>query len=111
MVGIGMLMLITAWFGAWQLYKYNKPGKLLAKILVAMSFSGCFATLAGWYTTEIGRQPWLVYGVLKTSEALGSVEPYMIITSLSLYLTIYFLLIFAFVLLLFYLSKKATLKG
>jgi cytochrome d ubiquinol oxidase subunit I len=38
-----------------------------------MTFSGWVATLAGWYVTEIGRQPWLVTGILRTGEAAGPV--------------------------------------
>ena len=38
-----------------------------------MTFSGWVATLAGWYVTEIGRQPWLVYGVLRTADAASDV--------------------------------------
>ncbi|MEL6700285.1 MAG: cytochrome ubiquinol oxidase subunit I, partial [Pseudomonadota bacterium] len=76
MVGTGMLMLLVSWGTlAWIARRDPETGdrfrlKRLPNFwlygLVGMSFSGWIATLAGWYTTEIGRQPWLVQGVLTT---------------------------------------------
>ncbi|MBE2292876.1 MAG: cytochrome ubiquinol oxidase subunit I, partial [Xanthomonadaceae bacterium] len=60
MVGVGLLMLLSSWLGAWQLMRRGEPARWLARGLVAMTFSGWVAVLAGWYVTEIGRQPWLV---------------------------------------------------
>ena len=68
MVGVGVLMLLVSWVGAWQLRR-GAPRTWLARVLVGMSFAGWVATLAGWYVTEIGRQPYLVYGVMTTAEA------------------------------------------
>ncbi|MGR3491125.1 MAG: cytochrome ubiquinol oxidase subunit I, partial [Shimia sp.] len=78
--------------------------------LVGMSFSGWLATLAGWYTTEIGRQPWLVQGVLTTEEAVAQVPAGMVLTTLIAYLVVYALLLTAYITVLFYLAKKAA-KG
>jgi cytochrome d ubiquinol oxidase subunit I len=73
-----------------------------------MTFSGWLALLAGWYTTEIGRQPWLVYGVLQTARAAApNVGSGMIGTSLAIYLSLYILLITAFVSVVFYLARHA----
>ena len=55
------------------------------------------ATLAGWYVTEIGRQPWLVQGVLRTADAASDVPTGMIALTLALYLTVYAALIVAYV--------------
>jgi cytochrome d ubiquinol oxidase subunit I len=74
---------------------------------VAMTFSGWVATLAGWYVTEIGRQPWLVTGVLTTAEAASAVPAAMIGTSLAMYLAIYAVLIVAYLSVLFHLAAKA----
>jgi cytochrome bd ubiquinol oxidase subunit I len=74
--------------------------------LVGMSFSGWLATLAGWYVTEIGRQPWLVTGILATKQALGPVPAGMVASSLTLYLTVYALLLAAYVAVLFQLARK-----
>lgn len=60
--------------------------------LVAMTFSGWVATLAGWYTTEMGRQPWLVEGLLTTEAAIADVPAPMVMTTLLAYLVIYVLL-------------------
>ncbi len=66
-----------------------------------MTFSGWVATLAGWYVTEIGRQPWLVTGVLTTAHARLLVPAAMIGTTLAMYLAIYAVLIVAYVSVLF----------
>jgi cytochrome bd ubiquinol oxidase subunit I len=108
MVGIGLLMLIFAWTGAWQMRRGGAPKDWLARILVWMTFSGWIAVLAGWYTTEIGRQPWLVYGFLPTSHAAApNVGSGMIVTSLIMYLTLYILLIAAFISVIFYMARHA----
>jgi cytochrome bd ubiquinol oxidase subunit I len=75
--------------------------------MVMMTFSGWVATLAGWYVTEIGRQPWLVYGVLRTADA-GSREPVPVGISLSLYLALYASLIVAYVSVVFYMATRAN---
>jgi cytochrome d ubiquinol oxidase subunit I len=72
-----------------------------------MTFSGWLATLAGWYVTEIGRQPWLVSGVLRTAEAASDVAAPVIAGSLTMYLATYVVLIIAYVATLFYLARKA----
>lgn len=105
MVGVGVLMLIVAWWGAWRLRR-REPGKWLARALVAMTFSGWVAVLAGWYTTEIGRQPWLVTGLLKTVDAASATPAPIIGISLSMYLAIYALLLGAYVSVLFYLARN-----
>jgi cytochrome d ubiquinol oxidase subunit I len=64
MVGIGMLMLAVSWLGVWQLKRRGEPARWLQRVLVGMTFAGWVATLAGWYVTEIGRQPFVVYGLL-----------------------------------------------
>ena len=80
----------------------------LLRVLVAMTFSGWIATLAGWYTTEIGRQPWLVQGVLKTAEALGPVPAGMVMSTLIVYLAIYAALTTAYIAVLTHLARKAA---
>ena len=47
-----------------------------------MTFSGWAATLAGWYVTEIGRQPWLVYGLMTVEEALADHSGGMVLSTL-----------------------------
>jgi cytochrome d ubiquinol oxidase subunit I len=79
----------------------------MARILVAMTFSGWVALLAGWYTTEVGRQPWLVHGVLTTAQAASAVPAGSIALTLTLYVLLYLLLLVAYVSVLFHLAGKA----
>ena len=107
MVGIGMLMLFVAWLSRIQLWR-NKPlPQWLLKTLVAMSFSGWIATLAGWYVTEIGRQPWLVTGILTVKEAATDIAPGNVALSLSLYLLLYVVVMTAYLHTLFTMAKRA----
>ena len=106
MVGTGMLMLAVSWLAAWQLRRRGEPSPLVARALVAMTFAGWIATLAGWYVTEIGRQPWLVTGVLRTADAVTDTPAPMIGASLAAYLALYALLLLAYVSVLFHLARK-----
>lgn len=114
MVGVGMLMLAVSWFGCWYFFfsparhrEYISP--LLLKVFVAMTFSGWIATLAGWYVTEIGRQPWLVTGVLTTADAVTKVPASNVSTSLAIYLTLYSVLLIAYIRTLFVMARKAVM--
>jgi cytochrome bd ubiquinol oxidase subunit I len=106
MVGVGMLMLLVSWWTAWSLWRRGEPSLLQQRVLVGMSFAGWAATLAGWYVTEIGRQPWLVHGVLRTAEAASSVPAPLIGLSLTTYLGLYALLLGAYVSVLFHLARR-----
>ena len=111
MVGVGMLMLLVSWWSVWQLRRQGSPNVWLSRALLGMTFSGWVATVAGWYVTEIGRQPYLVYGVLKTSEAASGVPGPMIALTLALYLTVYLALTAAYISVVFYLARKAGQKN
>jgi len=110
MVGVGLLMLAVSWMGVWQTRKHQTIRPWLARVLVAMTFAGWVALFAGWYTTEIGRQPWLVQGVLTAAQAASDVPAPHIALTLSLYLTLYLALLVAYISVIFHLAKKATLK-
>ncbi len=108
MVGVGMLMLVISWFSRIQLWR-NKPlPPWLLKALVAMSFSGWLATLAGWYVTEIGRQPWLVTGILTVKDAATNIAPGNVALSLSLYLILYVVIMAAYLHTLFTMANRAV---
>ncbi len=112
MVGTGLAMLALSWGGAYLLRRRgagNMP-KLVLYAFSAMAFSGWIATLAGWYTTEIGRQPWLVQGVLTTEAAVADVPAPMVLSTLIVYLAVYAALIFAYMATITYLAWKAA-KG
>ena len=108
MVGIGFLMLFTAIWGVIKLLRRRPFGRGYVRLLIGMTFSGWVATLAGWYTTEMGRQPWLVHGILKTEQAVSDVSGSMVLTTLLSYLAVYIGLIIAYVATLFYLARKAA---
>ncbi|RJL04738.1 cytochrome ubiquinol oxidase subunit I [Paracoccus aestuarii] len=112
MVGIGFAMLALSWSSLWLMRKKRGGVEGLPKpwlyAFVGMAFSGWVATLAGWYVTEIGRQPWLVTGVLTTSEAVGPVTGGMVATTLTAYLAVYALLMAAYLGTLTYLARKAA---
>lgn len=113
MVGMGMLMLAVSWSSVLQLAPWKKdPARTLktwqARALVAMTFAGWVALIAGWYTTEIGRQPWLVSGVLTAADAASKVVAPKIALTLFLYLAMYAALIVAYVSVVFYLARHRT---
>ena len=110
MVGMGLLMLATSWLG-WWLYRRTQwqasrlPRPLLW-LFAGMTFSGWIATVAGWYVTEIGRQPFIVYGLLRTADVVSTQPPSMIGLTLVLYITLYLALIVAYVAVLKYMAEK-----
>jgi cytochrome d ubiquinol oxidase subunit I len=107
MVGVGVLMLLVSWWGVWTIRKRGIT-PMLARVLVGMTFSGWVATLAGWYVTEIGRQPWLVTGILRTGEAAGPVAATTILASFIMYLALYAALLLAYILTLMHLARRPT---
>ncbi len=109
MVGMGMLMLLVAWVGAWQYWRKKEVSPFMLKVFLGMTFSGWIATLAGWYVTEIGRQPYLVTGILKTADAVTQLPAHNVGTSLTLYLLLYAFLLVAYIRTLFVMARKAIL--
>jgi cytochrome d ubiquinol oxidase subunit I len=107
MVGTGMLMIGFGLAGAWFLWRRGALPRLMLMGLVGMTFAGWLATLAGWYVTEIGRQPWLVTGVLTTAEAVGPIAAGTVLSTLVMYLALYAVLLAAYVAALFRLARKA----
>ena len=110
MVGVGVLMLIFSWLARWQLRQNRPLPKLIAQGLVLMTFSGWVAVLAGWYVTEIGRQPYLVTGVLTTAQAATTLPSSMVFSTLFAYLTLYVGLLCAYIWVVFYLARQADDK-
>ena len=73
MVGLGMLMLLLAVLGAWLRWRKRLYGsRAFLRFATWMGPSGLIAVLAGWFTTEVGRQPWIVYGVMRTKDAVSN---------------------------------------
>jgi cytochrome d ubiquinol oxidase subunit I len=96
MVGVGVLMLGLAWCGAWRLRKGAPPPRWLLWAFAGMTFSGWIATLAGWIVTEIGRQPWLVTGILRTADAAGRVAEASLGASFTGYALVYSVMLLAY---------------
>ncbi|MEP7057756.1 MAG: cytochrome ubiquinol oxidase subunit I, partial [Caldimonas sp.] len=110
MVGVGVLMLVASWSGwwlyrraGWQAEKLPRP---LLRVLAAMTFAGWVATVAGWYVTEIGRQPYIVYGLIRTAEVASKIAAPLIATTLALYVTVYAALIVAYMTVLKYMAEQ-----
>ncbi|WP_353173278.1 cytochrome ubiquinol oxidase subunit I [Acinetobacter rudis] len=91
MVGLGVLMVCMSLLALWL----RKTGHLydsswFHRFAIIMGPSGYIALLAGWVTTEVGRQPWLVYGVLRTNEGLShSVSADQVGISLIIFVLVY----------------------
>ncbi|MBA3563379.1 MAG: cytochrome ubiquinol oxidase subunit I [Gammaproteobacteria bacterium] len=103
MVGAAVIMLMLAWTGVWLLARgrlENSPRYLRA--LVWAWPLGFVATLAGWFVNEVGRQPWVVYGYLRTADAVSNIPAGQVATSLGVFVVVYVLLMAAF---LYYLVK------
>lgn len=108
MVGTGILMIALAWLGGFQLLRKGYINKPMLRVFVAFSFSGWVATLAGWYVTEIGRQPFLVDGVLRTADAVTTIPPSNVGFSLVFYLCVYSVLIVAYLHTLFLMARRSV---
>lgn len=93
MVGIGVLMLITAIAALvllWKKQLYNN--RYFQRWCIAMGPTGFIAVLAGWFVTEIGRQPYIVYGLLKTRDTVSPIVGQQVAFTL-----IAFIIVYAFV--------------
>jgi len=108
MIGVGLLMLVVSWTAVWVTRKGSEAPAWLNRVLIGMTFSGWVATVSGWYVSEIGRQPWLVQGVLRTAEAVGPVPAAQIGISLTIYLALYAGLLAAYISVVFYLASQAA---
>jgi cytochrome d ubiquinol oxidase subunit I len=93
MVGLGFAML---GIGLWSLYLrwrgrlYDAPW--MHRAAVAMGPSGIVAVIAGWVTTEVGRQPWTVYGLLTTAQSVSAIDAAAVGASLVAFIVVYFAL-------------------
>ena len=90
MVGIGMIMIAVGFTGAvlWLIGGLYTTRWFL-RILVWVSPLGFVAVLSGWFVTEVGRQPWTVYGILRTADAVSPVSGGSVFFSLILFVIVY----------------------
>lgn len=90
MVGLGMLMLVLALWSAWSHWRRRAyESRALLRFSLLMGPSGLIALLAGWYTTEIGRQPWVVYGLMRTADAVSDHSALTLSVTLIVLLVVY----------------------
>ncbi|KXF77439.1 cytochrome D ubiquinol oxidase subunit I [Paramesorhizobium deserti] len=91
MVGLGFLMLFLGLISLWLRYRNQLyQSKPFLRFALAMGPSGLIAILAGWYTTEIGRQPWVVYGIMRTKDAVSDHSVLAMSATLGLFIVMYF---------------------
>jgi cytochrome d ubiquinol oxidase subunit I len=91
MVGLGFAMLglgLWSFVARWRKRLYDSP--LLHRAAIAMGPAGFFAVIAGWITTEVGRQPWTVYGQLLTAQSRSPIAAPAVATSLLAFVVVYF---------------------
>jgi cytochrome bd ubiquinol oxidase subunit I len=99
MVGIGMLLAAIGLLGLWLRWRGRlSTTPLYLRLVVASSPLGFVAILAGWVVTEVGRQPWTVYGQMRTADSVSPVAAGAVASSLALFVLVYSVLILAFLL-------------
>jgi cytochrome d ubiquinol oxidase subunit I len=92
MVGLGMLMFALGLWSLWarlrgRLYDWTS----FHRFALVMAPSGFVAVIAGWVTTEVGRQPWVIYGLLRTADARAPIDAPAVATSLLAFVIVYFI--------------------
>ncbi|WP_160288470.1 cytochrome ubiquinol oxidase subunit I [Pseudomonas knackmussii] len=91
MAGLGMLMILV---GLWSLWLRWRGGlfrqRAFLRLALWMGPSGLLAILAGWFTTEVGRQPWVVYGLMRTSDAVSNHSTLQMSITLLMFVVVYF---------------------
>ncbi|HWK55224.1 MAG TPA: cytochrome ubiquinol oxidase subunit I [Hyphomicrobiales bacterium] len=107
MVGMGLLMLTMALWLGWTVFlRKGSPSRRQLRLSSLMTWSGWVAVLAGWWVTEIGRQPWLVYGEYRTAAAVASHDSGMLLGTLGLWLVLYVFILACYIGTLKYLASK-----
>jgi cytochrome d ubiquinol oxidase subunit I len=97
MVGMGLVMLAVSWLGVVLRLRGNRDQSRWFLWATFLAFpSGFVAVICGWFTAEVGRQPWVVYGLLRTADAVTpSLATFDVVLSLLLYIFVY-VLVYAF---------------
>lgn len=92
MVGIGFLMIGVGALSLWLRWRGQLYGaRWFHKVCLAMGPSGLLAVTLGWITTEHGRQPWIVYGLVRTADGVSPLAFGSVATSLALFVAVYLL--------------------
>ena len=106
MVGVGFAMLVVAWWCTPFAVRGRELPRAALRALAVLTFAGWVAVLAGWYVTEIGRQPWIVYGELAVADVVADHPRGVMRGTLLAYAVLYALLLAAYVGTLRHLSAK-----
>jgi cytochrome d ubiquinol oxidase subunit I len=111
MVGCGIIMLFLAWVGFWLALDDRLEARRWLLWAIFLSFPlGFIATLTGWFTAEVGRQPWVVYGLLRTAQAATPfLAPRDVVLTLLLFGGIYILIFSAGILYIYRLLRQGPL--
>ena len=111
MVGLGFAMIGLALWGLWNRRRHALySSQWFLRVTTAMGPAGLVAILAGWYTTEIGRQPWVVYGLLRTKDAVSVHAAGAVALSLGLFILVYALVFGVAVVYLFRLMRSGPTR-
>lgn len=111
MVGLGISMIFTGFISAWLYFRKQLFQSTWFQFwCMAMTPSGFLAVLAGWFVTEVGRQPYTVYNVLRTTESVSPVIPEQIAITLLLFILVYTFIFGAGVYYIFKLIQKGPEK-
>ena len=106
MLAMGLLMVTVSWWGAFALVRGRRLSDAQLRALSLMTFSGWIATLAGWFVTEIGRQPWIVYGLLRAADVVAPHAAGTVAGTLIAYAVLYVVLLAAYIGTLRYMATK-----
>lgn len=114
MITIGLAMIAVSWWAAWHLRRSpdRGPPAGVLRALSIMTFSGWVATLAGWYVTEIGRQPWMIQSLLAVVDVAADHTRATMTGTLAAYAVLYAFLLISYIATLRYMATKpaASLK-
>jgi len=112
MVGLGFLMAALGAFSLWCRWRGTLyTSRLLHRFALVMGPSGLIAVLAGWFTTEVGRQPWTIHGLLRTAESASPLQAPAVAASLVAFIIVYFTVFGAGVVYILKLMAKPPHRG
>jgi cytochrome d ubiquinol oxidase subunit I len=108
MVGVGLMMIALSWFGAWVTRRQVLAPRWLLWAFAGFTFMGWIATLAGWIVTEMGRQPWMVTGLVRTADVVGNISGAQLGSSLTAYALTYTAMLIAYMVVLTHMAGKGA---
>jgi cytochrome bd ubiquinol oxidase subunit I len=107
MYGLAILMFTMGVASLWlRLRGRLFSSRWFLRMLVLMTPSGIVATLAGWYVAETGRQPWVIYGILKTADAISPIPAHALLSTLIAFICVYTVFISAFLIFTFRIVRR-----